>query len=47
MAPYHAHGYDSYNILMDAIEFAHVGDDEDGTSYFSKEAIRAYGVQLD
>lgn len=46
IAPYHAHGYDSYNILMDAIEFAHVGDDADGTSYFSKEAIRAFVAGL-
>lgn len=46
IAPYHAHGYDSYNILMDAIEFAHVGDDEAGTSYFSKEAVRAYVAAL-
>jgi branched-chain amino acid transport system substrate-binding protein len=46
LAPYHAHGYDAYNILMDAVEFAHVGDDEDGTSYFSKEGIRAYVAAL-
>ena len=42
LAPYHAHGYDSFNILMDAIEFAHVGDDADGTSYFSKAGIQEY-----
>ncbi len=46
LAPYHAHGYDAYNILLDAIEFAHVGDDADGTSFFSKEAIRAYVASL-
>ena len=45
-APYHAHGYDSYNILMDAIEFATVGDDADGTTYISKEGIRAYVAAL-
>ena len=41
-APYHAHGYDAYNILMDAIIAAHVGDDADGNSYFSRDGIRAY-----
>jgi len=45
-APYHAHGYDSYNILMDAIEFATVGDDDSGTTYISKEGIRAYVAGL-
>jgi len=42
IAPYHAHGYDAYNILMDAIVDAHVGDAADGTSYFSKAGIRDY-----
>lgn len=46
LAPYHAHGYDSYNILMDAIEFAHVGDDDAGTTFISKEGIRAYVASL-
>ena len=45
-APYHAHGYDAYNILMDAIEFAAVGDDEAGTTFISKEGIRAYVAGL-
>ena len=39
LAPYHAHGYDAYNILMDAIVAAWVGDDADGTSYFAKNLI--------
>ena len=42
LAPYHAHGYDAFNILMDAIVAAHVGDDADGTSYFSRDGIREY-----
>lgn len=46
LAPYHAHGYDAYNILMDAIEAAWVGDDADGTSYFSKAGIREYVAGL-
>jgi len=45
-APYHAQGYDAYNILMDAIVSAHVGDDADGTSYFSRDGIRAYFASL-
>ena len=45
-APYHAHAYDAYNILMDAIESAHVGDDADGTSYFSRDGIREYFAGL-
>jgi branched-chain amino acid transport system substrate-binding protein len=45
-APYHAHGYDAYNILMDAIVDAHVGDDADGTSYFSRDGIREYFAGL-
>jgi branched-chain amino acid transport system substrate-binding protein len=45
-APYHAHGYDAYNILMDAIVSAHVGDDADGTSYFSRDGIREYFAGL-
>jgi branched-chain amino acid transport system substrate-binding protein len=39
-APYHAHAYDAYNILMDAIVAGHVGDDDAGTSYFSRDGIR-------
>jgi branched-chain amino acid transport system substrate-binding protein len=45
-APYHAHGYDAFNILMDAIVDAHVGDDADGTSYFSRDGIREYFAGL-
>lgn len=45
-APYHAHGYDAYNILMDAVESAHVGDDADGTSYFSRDGIREHFAGL-
>jgi branched-chain amino acid transport system substrate-binding protein len=45
-APYHAHAYDAFNILMDAIESAHVGDDADGTSYFSRDGIREYFAGL-
>jgi len=46
MAPYHAHAYDAYNILMDAIESAWVGDDASGTSYFSKNLIREHVATL-
>lgn len=45
-APYHAHGYDAYNIMMDAIVSAHVGDGADGTSYFSRDGIRAHFADL-
>ncbi|HEY8922093.1 MAG TPA: branched-chain amino acid ABC transporter substrate-binding protein [Candidatus Limnocylindria bacterium] len=45
-APYHAHGYDAYNILMDAIESAHVGDGADGTSFFSRDGIREHFAGL-
>jgi branched-chain amino acid transport system substrate-binding protein len=41
-APYHAHAYDAFNILMDAIAAAHVGDGADGTSYFSRDGIKDY-----
>lgn len=41
-APYHAHAYDAFNILMDAIVSANVGDDANGTSYFSRDGIREY-----
>ena len=46
LAPYGGQSYDAYNILMDAVEAAHVGDDADGTSYFSKEGIREYVAGL-
>ena len=45
-APYHAHGYDAYNILLDAIVSAHVGDDDTGASYFSRDGIREYVAGL-
>ena len=45
-APYHAHGYDAYNILLDAIVAAHVGDGADGTSFFSRDGIREYFAGL-
>jgi branched-chain amino acid transport system substrate-binding protein len=45
-APYHAHAYDAFNILMDAIESAHVGDDASGTSFFSKDGIREHFASL-
>ena len=41
-APYHAHAYDAFNIMMDAIVAAHVGDGSDGTSYFSRDGIKDY-----
>jgi branched-chain amino acid transport system substrate-binding protein len=46
LAPYHAHAYDAYNILLDAIESAWVGDDDAGTSYFSKNLIREHVATL-
>ncbi len=46
IAPYHAHGYDAYNIVMDAIVDAHVGDSADGTSFFSKAGIRDFIAAL-
>jgi branched-chain amino acid transport system substrate-binding protein len=45
-APYHAHAYDAYNILMDAIQSAHVGDGADGTSFFSRDGIREHFAGL-
>jgi branched-chain amino acid transport system substrate-binding protein len=45
-APYHAHAFDAFNILMDAIESAHVGDDASGTSFFSKDGIREHFAGL-
>jgi branched-chain amino acid transport system substrate-binding protein len=46
LAPYHAHAFDAFNILMDAIVAAHVGDDADGTSYFSRDGIKDYLASL-
>ncbi len=45
-APYHAHAYDAFNILLDAIVAAHVGDDDSGASYFSRDGIREYVAGL-
>ena len=46
LSAYHAHGYDAFNILMDAIESAVVGEDENGVLYISKDAVRAYVASL-
>jgi branched-chain amino acid transport system substrate-binding protein len=45
-APYHAHAYDAFNIMMDAIEHALVGTGSDGTSYFSRDGIKDYIASL-
>lgn len=41
LAPYHAHGYDAANILMDAIEQVSLVD-ADGTLWIPRSAIRDY-----
>jgi branched-chain amino acid transport system substrate-binding protein len=46
LSAYHAHGYDAFNILMDAIEAAVVGEGEDGTLYVSKAGVREYVAGL-
>jgi branched-chain amino acid transport system substrate-binding protein len=46
LAAYHAHAYDAYNILMDAITSALVGEDDNGVAYFDRDAIRAYVAGL-
>jgi branched-chain amino acid transport system substrate-binding protein len=46
LSAYHAHGYDAYNILMDAIEAAVVGEGADGTLYVSKAGVREYVAGL-
>jgi branched-chain amino acid transport system substrate-binding protein len=40
IAAFHAHAYDAYNIIADAIE--EVGIDEDGTLYIPRTALRDY-----
>ncbi|MEX0631209.1 MAG: branched-chain amino acid ABC transporter substrate-binding protein [Chloroflexota bacterium] len=46
LSAYHAHGYDAYNILMDAIEAAVVGESADGTLYISKAGVREHVAGL-
>jgi branched-chain amino acid transport system substrate-binding protein len=41
IAPYHAHGYDSANIIMDAIKAVGV-QDADGTLWIPRDALRKY-----
>lgn len=41
IAPYHAHGYDAANILMDAIQAVGV-QDASGTLWVPKDALRAF-----
>ena len=45
IAPYHAHGYDAANILMDAIAAVGV-QDADGTLWIPRDALRAYVAGL-
>lgn len=45
LAPYHAHGYDAANILMDAIAEVSVVD-ADGTLWIPRDAVRAYVAGL-
>jgi branched-chain amino acid transport system substrate-binding protein len=46
LSAYHAHGYDAFNILMDAIVAAVVGEDADGTLYISRAGVRDYVAGL-
>jgi branched-chain amino acid transport system substrate-binding protein len=46
LAAYHAHAYDAYNILMDAITSAVVGEDDNGVLYVSRDDVRAYVAGL-
>ena len=46
LSAYHAHGYDAFNILMDAVEAAVVGESADGTLYVSKAGVREYVAGL-
>jgi len=46
LSAYHAHAYDAYNILMDAIVSAVVGEDENGVLYVSRDGVRAYVAGL-
>jgi branched-chain amino acid transport system substrate-binding protein len=45
IAPYHAHGYDAANILLDAIAAVGV-QDADGTLWIPRDALRAYVAGL-
>ena len=44
IAAFHAHAYDAYNIVADAIEA--VGIEEDGTLYIPRTALRDYLAEL-
>ena len=44
ISAFHAHAYDAYNIVADAIES--VGIEEDGTLYISRTALRDYLAEL-
>lgn len=45
IAPYHAHGYDAANIIMDAIAAVGV-QDADGTLWIPRDALRQYVAAL-
>lgn len=45
LAPYHAHGYDALNIILDAIEAVGVEDDA-GTLFIPRDALRQYIADL-
>ena len=44
ISAFHAHAYDAYNIIADAIES--VGIEEDGTLFISRTALRDYLAEL-
>jgi branched-chain amino acid transport system substrate-binding protein len=46
LAAYHAHAYDAYNILMDAITSAVVGEDDNGVLFVSRDGVREYVAGL-
>jgi len=45
IAPYHAHGYDAANMIMDAIAAVGV-QDADGTLWIPRDALRQYIADL-
>jgi len=45
LAPYHAHGFDAANIIMDAIKAVGVEDDA-GTLFIPRDALRQYIADL-
>ena len=45
LAPYHAHGFDAANILLDAITAVGI-EDADGTLWIPRDAVRAYVAGL-